>query len=169
MRLTSAIHIPVLLPQVLEALKVRRGANYLDSTVGGGGHVRGIPEKGGRLLGLDADGQSLKLAEENLRGRGEEPLPGPAPGSVRLLRPGGTLVVLSYCSLEDRLVKESFRRESRGCLCPPRTPVCICRHKPSLHLLTPKPVTPSWDEIAVNPRSRSARSQAAGGYRKEVA
>ncbi len=78
-------------------------------------------------------------------------------------------MVLSYCSVEDRMVKESFRRESRGYLCPPRTPVCICGHKPSLRLITPKPVTTSPEEIAVNPRSRSARLRAAGGYRKEVA
>ena len=298
----GAVHIPVLLPQVLEALQVRRGGRYLDATVGGGGHAQAILEEGGRLLGLDADVQSLKTAQENLRGSGEfylvhanfrnlemvchlhdfEPLDGvlfdlglssllleeggrgfsflrdepldmrydttqeltaaqlinssspqeleevlrkygeerqarrivhevlrrrpiqtsvelvqaveratgkrrgrlhPAtrtflalriatnrelenlslalPQAVKLLSPGGRLVVLSYHSLEDRLVKEFLRRESRGCLCPPRTPVCICGHKPSLRLLTPKPVTPTPEEIAVNPRSRSAHLRAA--------
>ena len=72
-------------------------------------------------------------------------------------------MVLSYCSVEDRMVKEFFLWESRGCLCPPRTPACICGRKPSLRLLTPKPVTTSPEEIAVNPRSRSARLRVAEG------
>jgi len=302
MRLMGAVHIPVLLPQVLEALQVRRGGRYLDATVGGAGHSRAILESGGRLLGLDADAQSLKTAGESLTGLGDfhlvhanfrnlemvchlhdfEPLDGvlfdlglssllleeagrgftfqkdepldmrydttqeltaaqlvnsssardledvlrkygeerqarrianevlrrrpihttgelvravaaavgdrrgrlnPAtrtflalrvatnrelenlslalPQAVKLLKAGGRLVVISYHSLEDRLVKEFLRRESRACLCPPRTPVCICGHKPSLRLLTPRPVTSSAEEIAVNPRSRSARLRAA--------
>jgi 16S rRNA (cytosine1402-N4)-methyltransferase len=81
--------------------------------------------------------------------------------AVELLRPGGRLVVIAFHSLEDRLVKQFFRRETAACLCPPGTPVCICGHRPRLRLLTPRPVRPSAEEIARNPRSRSARLRAA--------
>jgi 16S rRNA (cytosine1402-N4)-methyltransferase len=81
--------------------------------------------------------------------------------AVELLRPGGRLVVIAFHSLEDRLVKQFFRREAAACLCPPGTPVCICGHRPRLRLLTPRPVRPSAEEIARNPRSRSARLRAA--------
>ena len=81
--------------------------------------------------------------------------------AVELLRPGGRLVVIAFHSLEDRLVKQFFRREAAACLCPPGTPVCTCGHRPRLRLLTPRPVRPSAEEIARNPRSRSARLRAA--------
>ncbi|MBO9405632.1 MAG: 16S rRNA (cytosine(1402)-N(4))-methyltransferase, partial [Thermomicrobium sp.] len=81
--------------------------------------------------------------------------------AVELLRPGGRLVVIAFHSLEDRLVKQFFRREAAACLCPPGTPVCICGHRPRLRLVTPRPVRPSAEEIARNPRSRSARLRAA--------
>ena len=83
------------------------------------------------------------------------------PQAVRLLRPGGRLVVLSYHSLEDRIAKEFLARESRDCLCPPRTPVCICGHTASLRLITRKVLRPAPEEIVANPRSRSARLRAA--------
>jgi len=81
--------------------------------------------------------------------------------AVETLRPGGRLVVIAFHSLEDRLVKQFFRREAASCLCPPGTPVCVCGHRPRLRLLTPRPVRPSAEEIARNPRSRSARLRAA--------
>ncbi len=81
--------------------------------------------------------------------------------ALELLRPGGRLVVIAFHSLEDRIVKRFFRREAAGCLCPPGTPVCVCGHTPRLHILTPKPVKPSAEEINRNPRSRSARLRAA--------
>ena len=81
--------------------------------------------------------------------------------AVEALRPEGRLVVISYHSLEDRTVKEFLRQESRGCVCPPGTPVCVCGHAPSLRLLTRKVVTPTAAEVAANPRSRSARLRAA--------
>jgi 16S rRNA (cytosine1402-N4)-methyltransferase len=81
--------------------------------------------------------------------------------AVELLRPGGRLVVLSYHSLEDRIVKRFFQAERRGCTCPPEVPVCVCGRSPRLRLVTPKGIVPAPAEIAANPRARSARLRAA--------
>jgi 16S rRNA (cytosine1402-N4)-methyltransferase len=81
--------------------------------------------------------------------------------AVDLLRPGGRLVVLSYHSLEDRIVKRFFASERRGCVCPPEAPVCVCGHTPRLRLVTRPSMTPTAEEIDANPRARSARLRAA--------
>jgi 16S rRNA (cytosine1402-N4)-methyltransferase len=81
--------------------------------------------------------------------------------ALDLLRPGGRLVVLSYHSLEDRIVKRFFQAERRGCVCPPELPVCVCGRNPRLRLVTSPSLTPSAAEIAANPRARSARLRAA--------
>lgn len=296
------IHIPVLLKEVIEAIKVVPGGQYIDCTLGGGGHSAAILEQGGQVLGIDIDPQAIELARERLHPYGkkailinesyetleeicnrtgfhstrgvlfdlgmsslqlddtkrgfsfqhEAPLnmcynPSqeitaativntfpqkeiadiikrygedrrgneiarsivakrplnttlelaatvaravgtrgrihPATKTFQALRiavnrelerlkialkqalnileVGGRIVVISYHSLEDRLVKDFFRMESQSCLCPPRTPVCICSHHATLKLITKRVVTPTHTEVLANPRSRSAKMRAA--------
>lgn len=81
--------------------------------------------------------------------------------AVRWLNPGGRLVVMSYHSLEDGIVKEVFKHFSQGCTCPPDLPVCVCGNVPVLTVMTRKPVAPCAQELEGNPRSRSARMRVA--------
>jgi len=81
--------------------------------------------------------------------------------AIRVLRPGGRLAVIAYHSLEDRLVKRSFREAARGCVCPPEWPACRCGRRPSLRVLTRRPVVPDAEETRRNPRARSARLRVA--------
>lgn len=81
--------------------------------------------------------------------------------AIGLLAPGGRMVVIGYHSLENRVVKEFLRQETRGCLCSPITPVCVCEHAPTLKLITKKVVKPSLAEVNGNPRSRSAKLRVA--------
>lgn len=81
--------------------------------------------------------------------------------ATRVLGNGGRLVVISFHSLEDRIVKQIIQRESRDCICPPEVPQCVCGHRASLRALSRGVVRPSEAEIAANPRSRSARLRAA--------
>ena len=300
-----AIHIPVMVREVIESLAVRPGGHYVDGTTGEGGHAEAILEAGGHVLGIDRDRDALAAARERLapygddvvlvegnyqdmadicRSRGFAPVDGilldlgvssfqleqagrgfsfsregpldmrfspsdtltaadivngyregdladliwrfgeerksrrvarfiveqrpiltttqlakvveqavgkrgqnvthPATRTFLALRiavnselahlaaalgeahglldgSGSRMVVISYHSLEDRIVKDFFRRESSDCICPPETPVCTCDHKATLRPITRKPLRPSDLEVLINPRSRSARLRAA--------
>ena len=83
------------------------------------------------------------------------------PQALELLRPGGRLAVISFHSLEDRIVKQFFQLKARGCVCPPELPVCVCGRKPQMKIITRHPVTASGDELARNSRSRSAKLRVA--------
>ena len=81
--------------------------------------------------------------------------------AVRWLNPGGIIAVISYHSLEDRIVKDTFAAFANRCTCPPEFPVCVCGKQPVLDLITRKPLLPSAEEIERNPRSRSAKLRVA--------
>jgi 16S rRNA (cytosine1402-N4)-methyltransferase len=83
------------------------------------------------------------------------------PAALEMLRPGGRLAVISFHSLEDRIVKHFLRDRERGCTCPPDFPVCVCGHEPELRALQRRPIRPSEAELAANPRSSSARLRVA--------
>lgn len=81
--------------------------------------------------------------------------------AVAILRPGGRLAVISFHSLEDRVTKRFFARESRDCICPPHLPTCVCGHRAGLRVVARRPITPDAAEVARNPRARSARLRVA--------
>jgi len=101
--------------------------------------------------------QALRIAVNDELGALREALP----QAVSLLRPGGRLAVISFHSLEDRIVKQFMRDEARDCICPPEQPVCTCGHTATLTLTTRKPVMADEAEIRANSRARSARLRGA--------
>ena len=101
--------------------------------------------------------QALRIAVNDELGELEHALP----AAFEMLRPGGRLAVISFHSLEDRLVKRFMRDLERGCVCPPDFPVCVCGHEPELRALNRRPVRPSSRETGTNPRAASARLRVA--------
>ncbi|HEX4206614.1 MAG TPA: 16S rRNA (cytosine(1402)-N(4))-methyltransferase RsmH [Ktedonobacteraceae bacterium] len=128
----------------------------------------GVPYKAGAIHPATRVFQALRIAVNHELERLETVLP----QIVDVLRRqsaicgeqgigGGRMVIIAFHSLEDRIVKEFMRREAKDCICPPKMPVCVCGHKASLRILTPKPLVPTEQEIADNPRARSAKLRAA--------
>jgi 16S rRNA (cytosine1402-N4)-methyltransferase len=101
--------------------------------------------------------QALRIAVNDELASLEEALP----AAFELLKPGGRLAVISFHSLEDRIVKHFLRDRERGCTCPPDFPVCVCGHEPELRAIQRRPIRPTDAEIAANPRAASARLRAA--------
>jgi 16S rRNA (cytosine1402-N4)-methyltransferase len=97
--------------------------------------------------------QALRIAVNNELGILEQFIK----DSVDLLQPKGTLCMITFHSLEDRIVKQAFQRLSGKCFCPPRIPKCVCGAEKRVEILTRKPVTPTDEEMKANPRSRSAK------------
>ncbi|HUI68381.1 MAG TPA: 16S rRNA (cytosine(1402)-N(4))-methyltransferase RsmH [Nitrospirota bacterium] len=107
--------------------------------------------------------QALRIAVNDEIGSLREGLDHIAP----CLKPGGRLAVITFHSLEDRIVKQTFARAAKGCICPPRLPVCSCGRKPILKVLTQRPVTPGPEEVEKNPAARSAKLRVAEKLRNE--
>jgi len=101
--------------------------------------------------------QAMRIAVNDELGSLEAALP----VAVETLRPGGRLAIISFHSLEDRIVKQFFQREQRGCICPPEAPQCVCGRQPRLRIITRHPLAPSEAEVSANPRARSAKLRVA--------
>ncbi len=101
--------------------------------------------------------QALRIAVNDELGQLEAALP----AAVAMLRPGGRLAVISFHSLEDRIVKQFMVAGAKGCTCPPDFPICVCGKQPELRLLTKRPVRPSAAELDHNPRAASSRLRVA--------
>ena len=101
--------------------------------------------------------QALRIAVNDELGSLEHALP----AALQMLRPGGRLAVISFHSLEDRIVKTFTREAERGCTCPPDFPICVCGNEPLMRALSRRPIRPSADEVAENPRASSARLRVA--------
>ncbi len=127
----------------------------------GAAHLARVIERAvgrrGRIHPATKTFQALRIAVNDELGALQEVLP----QAAALLRPGGRLAVISFHSLEDRTVKQFMQREAQDCLCPPEMLICQCGHVAMLRLITRKPVGPSVEEIARNPRSRSAKLRVA--------
>jgi 16S rRNA (cytosine1402-N4)-methyltransferase len=146
--------------QIARAIVRRRAEQPLERTTDLVEVVRGaIPAP--RRFG---DGHPAKRVFQALRivvNQELESLEQALPTALRLLSPGGRLAVISFHSLEDRIVKRFFAAQARGCTCPPDLPVCVCGKEPTLRLVTRKAVRPAPAETAANPRAASARLRVA--------
>ena len=132
----------------------------------------GVPRKQGAIHPATRSFQALRIAVNHELEHLETVLPqmldlltppqeGRADNREGREERAGRMVIISFHSLEDRIVKEFIRREAKDCICPPRLPICVCGHKARLRNLTGKPIPPDESEILLNPRARSAKLRAA--------
>lgn len=147
-------------PQIAAAIVKRRADRPIETTLELAELIRGaMPPQALREKQHPArrSFQALRIAVNDELGALRE-LMGTA---VERLKPGGRLCVITFHSLEDRIVKSALSEAARGCVCPPEFPVCVCGRTPKVRLVTKKPILPSAEETANNPRSRSAKLRVA--------
>jgi 16S rRNA (cytosine1402-N4)-methyltransferase len=144
-------------PRIAAAILRRRKEAQISSTTELAQLVaRVVPPSRKRIHPATKAFQALRIAVN----REIESLKLVLPQAVMALNPGGRLVVLSYHSLEDRVVKHTLRQFEKGCICPPSFPVCRCGRISEIDVMTKKPIRPSQSEVQGNPRSRSVRMRA---------
>ena len=147
-------------PRIAQAIVRRRGDRPIETT----GELVEVIRSAMPAAALREKQHPAKRSFQALRiaVNGElEALPPMLAAAVDGLKPGGRLAVITFHSLEDRIVKQTLRELATGCTCPPQFPVCVCGKKPRLKLITRKPVTPGPEELAENPRARSAKLRVA--------
>ena len=118
---------------------------------------RAVGGRGGRIHPATQTFQALRIAVNDELGA----LSAALPQAIDRLRPGGRLVVISFHSLEDRIVKQTLAEAARDCICPPGLPVCRCEHQATMRLTPRRALKPSAAEVAANPRARSAKLRVA--------
>lgn len=143
--------------KIAQAITKRRSGREIKSTTDLREIIEDVIPEPFRIKTLSRVFQALRIAVNDELGELEQALD----GFIALLRPGGRFAILTYHSLEDRIVKDRFREEERSCVCPPEFPVCRCDKEQRLKVLTRKPLLPSDEEVASNPRARSAKLRVA--------
>lgn len=136
---------------IVKARPIRRTRELAQVIAGAAGGRREGSK--GRTHPATRSFQALRIAVNDELAALERALP----QAINWLQPGGRLAVINFHSLEDRIVKQYFRQESQDCICPPEQPVCTCRHKATIDIITKRPITPSLQELDENPRARSAK------------
>lgn len=147
-------------PQIAKAICAAREKKPIETTVELAELIRGaMPGKALREKQHPAKRsfQALRIAVNDELGELRPMLE----AAERHLAPGGRLAVITFHSLEDRIVKQALRDFATGCVCPPEFPVCVCGRKPRMRLLSRKPIVPGEEELAENPRAHSAKLRAA--------
>ncbi len=147
-------------PQIARAIVKRREERSIETTLELAETVRSaMPPQALREKQHPAKRafQAVRIA---VNGELDE-LPPMLEAAVRGLKPGGRLAVITFHSLEDRIVKQTMRELATGCTCPPQFPVCVCGKKPKLELVNRKPITAGEAELTENPRARSAKLRVA--------
>jgi 16S rRNA (cytosine1402-N4)-methyltransferase len=139
------------------ARAITRGRPFATTTELADAIAGARPRAGSRIHPATRTFQALRIAVNDELGSLECGLQ----AAVELLGRGGRLAIISFHSLEDRIVKQFLRTESRDCVCPPAVPVCVCSHKARVRLVHRSMIRPTASEIANNPRSRSARLRVA--------
>ena len=138
--------------RIAAAIVRRRRAHPFATAAELGRFVAGVKQKRGGVDPATRVFQALRIGVNHELENLERGLA----AALRVLRPGGRLAVISFHSLEDRVVKRFMTRESRDCICPPHLPTCVCGHRAGLRVVTRRPVRPDAAEVARNPRARSA-------------
>jgi 16S rRNA (cytosine1402-N4)-methyltransferase len=139
--------------KIIEARPIKDTAELLEA-IG-----RGIPaaaKRQSKIHWATKTFQALRIATN----RELESLEKFLPQAVKLLKPNGRLAIVSFHSLEDRIVKNYFRQEAKDCLCPPQLPICVCGHKAKIKIITKNALVASEAEVKDNPRARSAKLRA---------